>query len=314
MPNAIALTLRDNYFPILVLFLKSMERSYPAHPEIIICQKGFSPEQIHFLQSRHPRVNCVDLNAHRFLKGPAMLDRKNYDVDPFYARFLIWTDLFAAYENVLYLDIDAFVTGSLEPLFASQEFLCFEETYVGPQPLFFDHTDPTLRELLREDRLTLPATSGNAGVLLIPRRYRTPEQLGLLYRLLDRYAKYLVWGDQTLINLWMASNGIAPTKDYRFNFQVRLLHQKREMAAYRSVCFFHMNGWNHLDCVEQLIHIAFVFFFFLPGGRRLFPFFVRITVRGEMARLARGYRPLVRAVTPLLRACHPLQPSPPQPD
>ncbi|HEX2852311.1 MAG TPA: glycosyltransferase, partial [Opitutaceae bacterium] len=274
--------------------------SYPAHPEIVVCQKGFSPQEIHFLETRHPRLRCLDLTTHAFLKGPAMLNRANYDVDPFYARFLIWTELFDGYDNVLYLDIDAFVTGSLEPLFASQEFLCFEESYVGPNPVFFDDTDPVLVRQLREDGLTLPATSGNAGVMLVPRRYRTPEQLALLHRLVERYRQFLVWGDQTLINLWMAANGIRPTKDYRYNFQVRLLQQKREAEAYRAVCFFHMNGWNHLDCVEHLVRTAFFFFFHLPGGRRIYPLYLRLAVRGEMARISRPYQ-LVMRFTRLFR-------------
>lgn len=294
MPHAIVVTLRANYLPVLAVFLNSMERSYPAHPEIVVCQKGFSPAEIRFLETRYARVRCIDLTTHTFLKGPAMLGRINYDVDPFYARFLIWTELFDGYDNVLYLDIDAFVTGSLEPLFSSREFLCFEESYLGPNPVFFNETDPVLLQRLREDGLTMPATSGNAGVMLIPRRYRTPEQLGTLHRLMERYRKYLVWGDQTLINLWMAANGIRPTKDYRFNFQVRLLQQKREAEAYRSVCFFHMNGWNHLDCVEHLVRTAFFFFFLLPGGRWIYPFYLRLAVRGEMARLSRPYRLLLQ--------------------
>jgi lipopolysaccharide biosynthesis glycosyltransferase len=294
LPHAIVVTLRANYFPVLVTFLNSMERSYPTHPEIVVCQKGFSSEQIRFLETRYSPLRCVDLTTHSFLKGPAMLNRANYDVDPFYARFLIWTDLFDGYDNVLYLDVDAFVTGSLEPLFSSREFLCFEESYRGPQPVFFDANDPVLLQYLREDGLTLPATSGNAGVLLIPRRYRTAEQLATLHRLVDRYRKFLVWGDQTLINLWMASNGIQPTKDYRYNFQVRLLQQKREAEAYREVCFFHLNGWNHLDCLEHLVRVAFFFFFHLPGGRILYPFYLRLAVRGEMARISRPYRLLLQ--------------------
>lgn len=304
MPNAIAVALLANYYPILVLFLESMKRSFPAHPEIVVCQKGFSPAQIEFLKTRFSRLRIVDLTQHKFLKGPAMLNRTHYDLDAFYARFLLWTDVFADYDKVLYVDIDAFITGSLDPLFASNELLCFEESYSGPKPLFYDASDPALLQLLKEDGLTqLPEHPGNAGVLLIPRRYRAPEQLAELSRLLERYSKHLIWGDQSLINLWMARIGVRPIHDYRFNFQVRLLEQKREGAAYRDVRFFHMNGWNHLKCMEYLVQTAFVFFFLIPGGRRLFPTYIRLMIRKDNLRLKFGLGAFARWTGFFCRAC-----------
>lgn len=304
MPHAIAVALLANYFPIFVLFLESMKRSFPDHPEIVVCQKGFSPAQIEFLLKRYSRLRIVDITQHSFLKGPAMLNRTNYDLDAFYARFLLWTDVFAGYENVLYLDTDIFVTGSLDTLFASPELCCFEESYSGPKPLFYDANDPDLLHRLREDRLTdLPERPGNAGVLLVPRRYRTAAHLEELRRLLDRYSKDLIWGDQSLINLWMASLGIRPIHDYRFNFQVRLLEQSREKAAYRDVRIFHMNGWNHLPCTEYMIHVSFFFFFTLPAGRRLYPSYIRLMIREDNLRLKFGIGTFVRWTELFRRIC-----------
>lgn len=296
MPHAIVVTLRANYYGIFLLFLDSMKHSFPEHPEIVVLQKGFSADQIDFLQKHYERLRIVDMLQHRYLKGPPMLGRMDCDIDAFYARFLIWTDFCEAYDNVLYLDIDTFVTGSLAPVLSSREFLCFQDAYTGPQPFFYRANDPALATLLREDALVLPKRPGNGGVLLVPRRYRTVQQLALLQYFLVRYNAHLIWGDQSLINLWMAANEIQPTNDYRYNFQARLLQHGGELKAYWNVCLFHMNGWNHLDCTETLIRIAWAFFFRIPGGRAIFPVCFWIAMRADTARLRFGVRVLMEGV------------------
>ena len=112
-----------------------------------------------------------------------------------------------------------------------------------------------------------------------------------------------LWGDQSLINLWMASLGIRPIHDYRFNFQVRLLEQSREKAAYRDVRIFHMNGWNHLPCTEYMIHVSFFFFFTLPAGRRLYPSYIRLMIREDNLRLKFGIGTFVRWTELFRRIC-----------
>ena len=297
-PHVIVVTLLANYYPILLLFLNSIKRRYPSHPEIVVCQKGFSPEQIGFLHSRYEGVRCFNIEGRVVVRGPAMLGRDYPDLDAFYARFLIWSDLFDEYENVLYLDIDALIVGPLDELLNRAEFQCFEESYAGEQPYFYDASDPQLRMLLAEDGVpALPPVPGNAGVMLIPRRYRTFAQLAELQRLLNRYEKHLIWGDQSLINLWMARYGIVPVHDPRYNFQVRFLVQRRYPAEFRDVRFLHLAGLHHMGVMEYMMQSAYVLNVLIPVTRRWYPGFLRAHVDNGMLRWRQVTRRLFVALT-----------------
>lgn len=297
-PHVIAVTLSANYFPILLRFLDSLVEAYPQHPEVVVCQKGFSPERIEYLGSHYHRVRVRDMRSLQFPRGPGMLGRHYDDVDAFYARLSIWSDAFDNYENVLYLDIDAVITAPLDKLVASSEFLAFEESCSKSHGAFVEDQTGKLAKLLEEDGFRAHAsTSANAGVMLIPRRYRTESQFSEICRLLERYGPFLLLGDQSLINLWMAKNDLRVSPDVRYNYQVRFLLQGRKKEYYHEVHFLHMAGLHHTGVMMYMMHMAHLFLRVLPGGRALFPWFMRLHIADGMLRWRRVTRRLLVGLT-----------------
>jgi lipopolysaccharide biosynthesis glycosyltransferase len=275
--HAIVMTTLANYYPLLLLSLDSLRRNFPGHPEIIVFQKGFSTDQVGYLVARYERLRVLDLTGREFVCGPAMLNRNYKDPEVFYARFLIWTPLFEDYDHVLYLDVDTMVMRPLDRLFSQDEFLCFAESYTGSQPYFYNENDPELKRLLAEDGFgQLPLPPANAGVILIPRRYRSAGQIQELQRLVDRYARHLIWGDQSLINLWMVQNRLQPVHDFRFNYQVRLFIQKRAVEEYREVRIIHVSGMHQTGVIEYMMTAVYFFMQVLPAGRAILPVFIRV--------------------------------------
>jgi lipopolysaccharide biosynthesis glycosyltransferase len=278
--HAIVMTTLANYYSLLLLSLDSLQRNFPGHPEVTIFQKGFSADQIGYLVARYERLRVLDLTGRKFVCGPTMLSRNYKDPEVFYARFLIWTPLFEEYDHVLYLDVDTMVMQPLDSFFSQDEFLCFAESYTGSQPYFYSENDSELKRLLAEDGFgQLPLPPANAGVIVVPRRYRSAGQIQELQRLVDRYARHLIWGDQSLINLWMARNGLLPIHDFRFNYQVRLFLQKRAVKEYREMRIIHVSGMHQTGVIEYMMTAVYFFLQVLPVGRAMLPVFIRVHVK-----------------------------------
>lgn len=296
--HAIAVSILPNYLKFLVTFLDSLRRVQPDHPDVVVCQKGFTPEMTAFLVARYRRVRVIDAAGRVPVKGPAIMDRDATDVEGFYARFLVWSSLFDEYDNVLYTDVDMLALSPLTEMFEQKEFLCCPESLLGSQSQFYNPDDPELIRLLEEDGLgKFDQTPANTGVMLVPKRYRTPEQLAELGRLSQRYKKHLIWGDQSLTNLWMARNGIKPVEHFRFNYQVRLLAQRRAPEDYRGGRLLHLAGLHHMGVMEYMVLAAYVWTQWIPGGRALYPWIFRAHVSDGMLRWRKITRRLLVAFT-----------------
>jgi hypothetical protein len=95
-----------------------------------------------------------------------------------------------------------------------------------------------------------------------------------------------MWGDQSVFNLWLARNALRPVRDFRFNYQVRLILERREGTLYRHAKVLHFNGQQAAMPFLMALATALVR---LPGGRRLVPTALRLAMRPELEGLP-GYR------------------------
>jgi lipopolysaccharide biosynthesis glycosyltransferase len=295
MKHAIVVTFAANYFPLFEIFYKSLKRSFPDHPDFYIFHQGIEADKLKPYE-KDPKVRLIDFSSDQFEFGPSMRHSDKFDARLFYRRFVIWTDFFEAYNNVLYLDIDSLVVGSLNELFENIEFTIFEEAYTENDQIFYDHKDPELLKLLKEDQInSLPKRTANAGLFVVPKKYRTEEHFKQLSHIMRRYQKHIIWADQSVLNLWMIQNNISVTKDYRFNYQLRrLFFEKTEKKAYRDVRFLHYNGMYYLSNVLLfLIQTAYVSFSYPPLGRWLY--------KQHFIFLVRHYARLKKIVIPIAK-------------
>jgi len=217
-----------------------------------------------------------------------------------YARWAAFTPAFDIYDTVVYLDVDTLVLAPLDRLLATERALAFEDAYPDVDTLIFrDPNDDDLRELLRQDGLDGHEWhAANAGVIALPRRDRRREHLLEAERLATRYAPYLMWGDQSVFNLWLARNALRPVRDFRFNYQVRLILERRECNLYRHAKVLHFNGQGAAMPLLMALASAIIR---LPGGRRLVPTALRLAMRPDLEELP-GYRVRRWLRTHLLRS------------
>lgn len=288
--NAIAVTVGANYFEILCTFLDTLVQNYPDHPDVVICYRNFSPDQIRLLTRRYAQLRLADIDRFEFPVGPGMQHRKRvYDLKVFYSRLLMWTDMFADYDVVLYLDVDVLVLRPLDHMLG-HDFYAAAESYEGPDSVLYDDLQGDWLPLMRQHGIADRATqkAANAGVIAVGRRYRTPEQLDLLRTILDRFSPYLSWGDQSMLNVWMWFNGLEAEPDYSNNFQVRLLTERKPNEAFRTARILHFNGLSTLGIVLHLMQMARTLLAVPRIGYELFTIYYRLLDLPGAKRIARS--------------------------
>jgi hypothetical protein len=288
--HAILVTVDAEYAGVLRVFLRCLERHYPRHPQVVVCTMGWTTGMRVPFDREIQGLRWLDAAALTFPDGPPIGHERTLERRVMYARWAAMTPAFDAYDTVVYLDADTLVLGPLDELFASGRPLAFEDAYPDRRELvFYDPDRPALRRLLAEDGLAdwTWETAANAGVLVLPRPYRTMAQLAEGERLAARYDPYLRWGDQSVLNLWLARNGIRPRADVRFNYQARFFLERRERAAYGDARVLHFNGQHGEG--PFLMALAGALVLLVPGGRRLVPAAVRLARWPGLDRLP-GYR------------------------
>jgi lipopolysaccharide biosynthesis glycosyltransferase len=254
--NALFVSTSQEYFKYFSVFIRSLLKNYPDYPNLIVAWQNFTQKQQEYLNVI-PRVHSLDLDTVDFTAGPAMFGREWEDPKIYYARLLIFSELFEDYDSILYLDMDTVILKPLDGLFKLNSFTIFQESYQGEHPIINSSVDPEgLAELMKVDNLPpLPPVAANAGVFLAPLSVRTKANFQSLMDIKERYREYLIWADQSVLNLWMLKNGYSAVLDYRYNFQAMLVDQRRAWDAFRDVYLLHFNGMvvtHHLELLMNL--------------------------------------------------------------
>lgn len=254
--NAILVTFNEHYFKYFTVFYKSLQRNYPDYPSLIVLWQTLTLEQLEFLKTI-PRIHLIDIDTLEVPPGPGLKGRDT-DSRIYYARFFIFTDRFKDFDPILYLDIDVVVLKPLDLLFEQTGFTIFQEAYHGVHPIIRTNVEEEkLQQLINDDQLPeFPESAANAGIFLAQRSIRTADHFNSMIDIKERYEPYLVWADQSVLNLWMLKHRIPKTVDYRYNFQPLLLDQRREKEAYKNIFLFHLNGMVVTGHLELLMNMA----------------------------------------------------------
>lgn len=222
LPNVIFLSFDDRMEVFARACLTSIKRNYPKHPLLMIHYDGCNADTLSFLQSRD-RVQLV--STADLAEIPAVFPPGPVGHRVVYRKYAAWSDLFNGFDKVLYLDVDLLVLRPLDELFASDDFVAVanrefdEDVRIFPRDCW---NDAPLLAKLAEDAIPLPTESNhmcNAGVLLVPKRFRTQAQLQRLLDITHRYGHYLQYADQSAISLWCMVNGLELCLKFEYNFQ-----------------------------------------------------------------------------------------------
>ena len=291
MTASVLVTVDARYADPLHLFLGSLHRNYPHHPDVLVCTTEWSAALHDRFRRLFPFVTWVDVADLEWNTGPPMKHLEEFDRSVMYARWAALTSRFDRYDQILYLDADMLVLEPLDALVNSCRMVAFEELFPHKTTLVFtDRSDAALQALLAADGLGDHDwnIAANAGVIVLPRSVRTAGHLDTAQRIARQYAPHLMWGDQSLLNVWMARYRLGVTHDCRFNYQLRLLlEDHRSCCAFRDVKILHFNG-QRPDTLF-LMAVAFLITTSVPAGPKMLPTVLRMAASPVFDRLP-GYR------------------------
>jgi len=189
------------------------------------------------------------MDAHRRMKvDPSIIG----------ARYLLWSDILDEYDKVIYLDADMIVLGNMDEIFQRNHFVMIRQP--GKNRLLRRENCEEVESLLARDGIERTKEAGNSGVMMLPRKLRSKENLKQLLDINVRYHEYLEWQDQTTINLWCRRNNIELSDDYHYNYCIRNHEQYAGTVRHEAVKVLHFNDMienevNRLRLMKEALNL-----------------------------------------------------------
>ena len=146
------------------------------------------------------------------------------------------------YDNILHLDVDTIVLQDLDEILVKDEFLMFDNNEILEGVDIIDKSDEaqsTINNLKINYDVYNPPKFGNAGVFTLPKRYRTRENLEQLQIITKEMGRYLLYADQSAINLWMIKNGVEVSDSIEYNFQPHFFNYDNNKYEFSDVKILH---------------------------------------------------------------------------
>lgn len=223
--------------------LNSLRANWPGHPPILADYAGSRDDVRAFLDS----IGASILGP---LHAPAFTAwiTSGKDHSPVVDRFKLWLAPLRAYGTILHLDADTLVLGPLDDLMAAERpvFVANHEADLAVRVFTArPDDDPRLAALLDEDalgRFDGPDDMANAGVFVLPRRYRARQDLARLAQIAARYGPWMAFADQSLLSIWLRGLDIRPTLDFRFNYQTPFLTDPSVTVPFEDIRIFHFSS------------------------------------------------------------------------
>jgi lipopolysaccharide biosynthesis glycosyltransferase len=236
MNNAIFIALDDRHWHYFMHCYNSILDNYPNHPKLLVHYSGWRKERISWLSYRE------DIRLYLKQDLPKEFSYSWYHEEVpskmVYFKYLLWTDEYDEYDNILHLDADTIVLSPLDDLFENKEFFIVKNNISFKEVQVISNKKTYEPRLLRNNRayrgvidpilqahgIKYPNQEDmvNAGIFLIPKVYRTKSYLDSLLRITNDFGPFLVYADQSALSLWCIENSITPSSDYQYNFQMPL--------------------------------------------------------------------------------------------
>ncbi|MEO6523837.1 MAG: glycosyltransferase [Mucilaginibacter sp.] len=247
MRNAIFLTFDDHYLKYAFVCLNSIKENYPNHPEILIFYEGQDAFVLKSIDAI-PNCNIIQFNL-EFLKE-YNIKLTDWTTSKVLIRYILWTPQFDEYDNILHIDADTIICKPLDEIFSNTDFFAVKDYtpfgFSGFKKEF--SSNKVLQKMLAADNFPFSPSECsmlNAGVFVIPKKYRTKAHFEKLLELSKKYSFYANFADQTIISLWCHYNLIDFSENLRFNFQ---------MCFFNNLSFF--RGISDFEEIISDIHIC----------------------------------------------------------
>lgn len=250
--NAIFIVTDKNYFKYTRACINSIKVNWPNHPEIIISYKTdkIEEEDFNFLRKNKITIKTYYSESGEFSLGPV-----NNDI--IYQKFELWNDpYFDNFDNILHLDSDVLVLKPLDDLMKTDEFYIVSNVEKVPHiNVFGNIVSKELYDLCNEYYIDDNIQMVNAGVFVIPKKYRSEMYCDKLFELGRTFNDHIKYADQSIISIWCNFFNIPISPILFNNFQSTL----SSICCYdwRLINILHFSGikpddekylnWNWID-------------------------------------------------------------------
>jgi len=228
MKNAIFLAFDDKHWHYFIRLFNSIQENYPNHPILLIHYSSLNNNRIKWLRNK----KNVKLYITKNLPKDFNYSWYHRDVQSkmVYFKYMLWTNDYDEYDNILHLDVDTLVVSPLDEVFEKKKFFVvknnipFKEVRILPGDKQYKSL---IDQKLKAHGLAYPKHDDmvNAGIFMIPKAYRTKEYLNSLLEITKDFGSLLVYADQSALSLWCLKNGISPSEEYQYNFQFPLFNK-----------------------------------------------------------------------------------------
>lgn len=252
--NAIFIVTDKNYFKYTKACINSIKINWPNHPEIIVSYKTdqIEEEDFNFLRSNKITIKNYYCGNYGLLPlGPI-------GNEIIYQKFVLWDDYkyFNKFDNILHLDSDVLILRPLDELMKTSEFYITSNVEQVPHiNVFGNSISNELKELTFDYYMDENIEMVNAGMFIIPKKYRTRMYCNKLFDLGHTFNDYIKYADQSIISIWCNFFNIPISPILFNNFQSTL----SSICCYdwRLINILHFSGikpddekylnWNWLD-------------------------------------------------------------------
>jgi lipopolysaccharide biosynthesis glycosyltransferase len=254
MNNCIFTAFDDKYFIYARAWLTSLAENYPDHPPVKIIYVGKN-EGVKDFCSSLPNVSILDypLDPHEFeglnlgVVGSPMI----------YVRLVLWTRLFDEYDSIVYMDCDTVVLKPFPEVFLFDDFFCVSDNSKEEVILQQASSDAELMSYLETDKIVLEELNRsmlNSGFFVLPKKYRTRENLDQLWGISRKYNKFMKHSDQSILSIWCYINRLSISNAYEYNFQTHFIFSAViHSISMDSIKIIHYSYWKPRRNFEQLL-------------------------------------------------------------
>ena len=199
----------------------TVDRNYEDHPVILVYYNDISDEFKSFVSDKKNFILAKYTNDNEYEEGFNLGPVGNEIV---YLRYMLWTSVFDEYDDVLHLDVDTLVLGSLDNLFGRNTFTMIDNNEILPNVDILPRTEEAMHKVNeylnnRSYDVFNPPKFGNAGVFVIPKNLRNFSNYESLVSITKSLSDILIYADQSAINLWMIEKDIQLSSEIEYNFQ-----------------------------------------------------------------------------------------------
>lgn len=222
MNDAIFMAFDDRHWVYALSCLKSIKKNYPNHPTILIFYNGENPEKISHLKSVQNSSLYLNYILPDYIKTPTF--HKDVNSKMVYYKYLLWTDLFDNYGNILHLDVDTIILYPLDDIFNLDNFFIVRDNAPFSEVTILPKLTKSIKKKLDYFDIKIPDHNdmANAGVFMIPRKFRSKRHFYSLNEITTIFGSNLKYADQSALSLWCIRHMITPTEKYEYNYQMPL--------------------------------------------------------------------------------------------